>query len=173
MVFDIFDKGNGKKKTQNERDADEIKVTGAIITTDKKVGTKGKKTVTQTDVWSEGAEIKALVGATMEDKPRPKKGKGKFTNSKIRNTDWNKPLNAPAEKPKPKPVGTWGDEKKTRVGTWGSSAPKKGSGRAKRLIGRHEAEDPGGSESGEYERGEGRAGQAEEGERQEEARKTE
>lgn len=169
IVFDIFDKDKNKKKTQNERDADEIKVTGAIITTDKKGGIKGKKTVTQTDVWSEGAEIKALEGATMEDRPRPKKTTGKFTNSKAKRVNWNNPINlAQGEQPKPKPVGTWGDEKKTATttGTWGNEKKTVMKRREKTMIKgklggtrkrgsnrRYETEDQRRSQFGEYERG--------------------
>ena len=118
IVFDIFNKDKNQKKKNNERDADEIKISGAIITTDKKIGTKGKKTITQTDIWNEGAEIKALEGATMEDMPAHKKSTGKFINTKKKNVNWNKPLNTIKEgqsKPATK-IGTWGAE--PRKSSW-------------------------------------------------------
>lgn len=116
ISFDMFSKNKKNTQTQNERDADEIKVTGAIITTDKKLGTKTKKNVTQTDTWGEGADIKALEGATMEDKPMPKTGKsGRFTNSKNKRINWNSKLETskPATKP-PTQIGTWGEETKPK-----------------------------------------------------------
>jgi len=121
----MFDKSKKKKQTTNERDADEIKVTGAIITTDKNVSKKGKKTITQTDIWGEGSEIKALEGATMEDRPNPTKPTGKFTNSKNKRTNWNTPLAKPTEKPKTTaPVGTWDNKRKS---SWNDKAKPKGS----------------------------------------------
>lgn len=115
IVFDIFNKDKNQKQKNNERDADEIKISGAIITTDKKMGTKGKKTVTQTDIWDEGAEIKILEGATMEDMPAHKKSTGKFINTKKKNINWNKSLKPISEENKPKvpsKVGTWGTQPK-------------------------------------------------------------
>jgi hypothetical protein len=126
IVFDMFDKSKNKKQTTNERDADEIKVTGAIITTDKNVSKKGKKTIKQTDIWGEGSEIKALEGATMEDKPLPAKTSGKFTNSKKVRTNWNAPLKQATETKKaPAKVGTWGD--KPRKSSWNDQPKPKGS----------------------------------------------
>ena len=125
IVFDMFDKSKNKKQTTNDRDADEIKVTGAIITTDKNVSKKGKKTITQTDIWGEGSEMKALEGATMEDRPNPTKPTGKFTNSKTKRTNWNTPLTKPTEKPKTKaPVGTWDNQRKS---SWNDQAKPKGN----------------------------------------------
>ena len=90
------------------------------------MGTKGKKTVTQTDIWNEGAEIKALEGATMEDMPAHKKSSGKFKNSKKRNVNWNKPLKT-VEEGKAKPptkIGTWGAE--PRKSSWNEKPKMKG-----------------------------------------------
>jgi hypothetical protein len=124
ITFDIFDKGKKKKQKTNERDADEIKVTGVTVTTDKNASKKGKKTVTQTDIWSEGAEIKALEGATMEDQPNPKKTSGKFTNSKKKRTNWNTPLTPVQETKKvPAKVGTWGTSKNS---SWKKETSSKG-----------------------------------------------
>jgi hypothetical protein len=123
ISFDIFNKNKKKTQETNDRDADEIKVTGAIVTTNKGMRVKTKKNVTQTDTWGEGADIKALEGASMEDMPAPKKTSGgKFTNSKKRNINWNSKLDTVPEKPKaPSKVGTWGTETKTKS-QWGASS---------------------------------------------------
>ena len=124
--FDMFSKNKSKKQTTNERDADEIKVTGAIITTDKKKGVKGKKTITQTDTWGEGEDIKALEGVSMEDKPKPNiSNKGRFTNTKNKNINWNKKLDSIPEKKTTNKMGTWDTEVKPK-NTWDNAPKKKG-----------------------------------------------
>jgi hypothetical protein len=128
IKFDNGKKAKTNNKDKNTRDEDEIEIGGLKITSDTQKTTTTKKNVV--GGWGEAQEVPSLIGTTKNDKPAPnipKSKNSKFTNSKIKRSNWNdtsKTLMQGKEPEAVKPLEKWNNDSSSTGRNQWNNPPK-------------------------------------------------